>query len=57
VSETTDAAAASSTICRTDDWIAQWKETIEDPHQKLGRPRQRYTGSPKREYQPISRRK
>src|ERR1700726_2822624 len=44
-------------LARTVGWIAQWKEMIEDPHQKLGRPRQLYTGSPQREYQPISRRK
>jgi citrate synthase len=44
-------------VARTVGWIAQWKEMIEDPHQKLGRPRQLYTGSPKRDYQPISRRK
>ena len=44
-------------VARTVGWIAQWKEMIEDPHQKLGRPRQLYTGSPRREYQPISRRK
>jgi citrate synthase len=44
-------------LARTVGWIAQWKEMIEDPHQKLGRPRQLYTGSPRREYQPISRRK
>ena len=44
-------------LARTVGWIAQWKEMIEDPHQKLGRPRQLYTGSPKREYQPMSKRK
>ena len=44
-------------LARTVGWIAQWKEMIEDPHQKLGRPRQLYTGSPKRDYQPISRRR
>jgi citrate synthase len=44
-------------LARTVGWIAQWKEMIEDPHQKLGRPRQLYTGSPQREYQPISKRK
>jgi citrate synthase len=44
-------------LARTVGWIAQWKEMIEDPHQKLGRPRQLYTGSPKRDYQPMSRRK
>jgi citrate synthase len=44
-------------LARTVGWIAQWKEMIEDPHQKLGRPRQLYTGAPRREYQPISRRR
>jgi citrate synthase len=44
-------------LARTVGWIAQWKEMIEDPHQKLGRPRQLYTGSPQREYQPMSKRK
>jgi citrate synthase len=44
-------------LARTVGWIAQWKEMIEDPHQKLGRPRQLYTGSPRRDYQPISKRK
>ena len=34
-------------LARTVGWIAQWKEMIEDPHQKLGRPRQLYTGSPR----------
>jgi citrate synthase len=31
-------------LARTVGWIAQWKEMIEDPHQKIGRPRQLYTG-------------
>ena len=44
-------------VARTVGWIAQWKEMIEDPHQKIGRPRQLYTGEVKRDYQPISRRK
>jgi citrate synthase len=44
-------------LARTVGWIAQWKEMIEDPHQKLGRPRQLYTGSPLREYLPMSKRK
>ena len=42
---------------RLPGWIAQWKEMIEDPSQKIGRPRQLYTGQTRREYQPISRRK
>ncbi|HYQ08778.1 MAG TPA: citrate synthase [Xanthobacteraceae bacterium] len=44
-------------LARTVGWIAQWKEMIEDPHQKLGRPRQLYTGAPPREYLPMSKRK
>jgi citrate synthase len=44
-------------LARTVGWIAQWKEMIEDPHQKLGRPRQLYTGAPARDYQPMSKRK
>src|ERR1043165_7770361 len=43
-------------IARTVGWIAQWKEMIEDPHQKIGRPRQLYTGSPERDYVPIAKR-
>ena len=44
-------------LARTVGWIAQWKEMIEDPHQKLGRPRQLYTGAPRRDYAPISKRR
>ena len=44
-------------LARTVGWIAQWKEMIEDPGQKIGRPRQLYTGATKRDYAPISRRK
>src|ERR1043166_9730145 len=44
-------------VARTVGWIAQWKEMIEDPHQKIGRPRQLYTGAQQRDYTPISRRK
>ena len=36
-------------VARTAGWIAQWKEIIEDPSQKIGRPRQLYVGAPKRE--------
>jgi citrate synthase len=45
------------TLARTVGWIAQWKEMIEDPNQKIGRPRQLYTGHTRRDYIPISRRK
>jgi citrate synthase len=44
-------------VARTVGWISQWKEMIEDPHQKIGRPRQLYTGAGQRDYVPISRRK
>jgi citrate synthase len=44
-------------VARTVGWIAQWKEMIEDPKQKIGRPRQLYTGATQRDYVPISRRK
>ena len=44
-------------VARTVGWIAQWKEMIEDPKQKIGRPRKLYTGAVQRDYVPISRRK
>ena len=44
-------------LARTVGWIGQWKEMIEDPHQKIGRPRQLYTGATRRDYLPMSRRK
>ena len=37
-------------VARTVGWIAQWMEMIEDPAQKIGRPRQLYTGYPLRHY-------
>jgi citrate synthase len=43
-------------LARTVGWIAQWKEMLEDPHQKIGRPRQIYTGKKQREYTPLTRR-
>jgi len=43
-------------VARTVGWIAQWKEMIEDPKQKIGRPRQLYTGAPQRDYVPIPKR-
>ncbi|MGY6709220.1 MAG: citrate synthase [Rhizobiaceae bacterium] len=43
-------------LARTVGWIAQWKEMIEDPKQKIGRPRQLYTGAPQRDYVPIAKR-
>jgi citrate synthase len=43
-------------IARTVGWIAQWKEMIEDPDQRIGRPRQLYTGPATRDYTPIAQR-
>jgi citrate synthase len=43
-------------VARTAGWIAQWKEMIEDPSQKIGRPRQLYVGSPRRDYVAIDKR-
>jgi citrate synthase len=43
-------------VARTAGWIAQWKEMIEDPGQKIGRPRQLYTGAPRRDYTPVNKR-
>jgi citrate synthase len=44
-------------LARTVGWIAQWKEMIEDPGQKIGRPRQLYTGAPQRDYVPSAQRR
>jgi citrate synthase len=43
-------------VARTAGWISQWKEMIEDPGQKIGRPRQLYTGATKRPYVPLAKR-
>jgi citrate synthase len=43
-------------IARTVGWVAQWNEMIEDPAQKIGRPRQLYTGAKKRDYTAIGER-
>ena len=43
-------------VARTVGWIAQWTEMIGDPNQKIGRPRQLYTGEPHRDYKPIGKR-
>ncbi|TVP73328.1 MAG: citrate (Si)-synthase [Rhodobacteraceae bacterium] len=43
-------------LSRTVGWISQWKEMISDPEQKIGRPRQRYTGAPSRDYVEIETR-
>lgn len=44
-------------IGRTPGWIAQWMEMLTDPEQRIGRPRQLYTGAARRKYIPLHRRK
>ncbi|MBK5911941.1 citrate (Si)-synthase [Rhodothalassium salexigens] len=43
-------------LARTSGWIAQWNEMIEDPSQRIGRPRQLYTGPTRRDIKPIHER-
>ena len=43
-------------VARTVGWISQWKEMIEDPAYKIGRPRQLYTGAAQRSYTPVDKR-
>ena len=44
-------------VARTVGWISQWSEMIQDPQQKIGRPRQLYTGATSRDYVGIDKRK
>ncbi|HYZ33493.1 MAG TPA: citrate synthase [Crenalkalicoccus sp.] len=43
-------------VARTVGWVSQWKEMVEDPQNRIGRPRQIYTGAPQRDYVPLDRR-
>ena len=43
-------------LARTVGWVAQWNEMISDPEQKIGRPRQLYTGPTQRDYVPVGQR-
>ena len=43
-------------VARTVGWVAQWNEMVEDPSQKIGRPRQLYTGETTREFVPLGQR-
>ncbi|MEH3038704.1 MAG: citrate synthase [Sphingomonas paucimobilis] len=43
-------------LARTVGWVAQWNEMISDPEQKIGRPRQLYTGPAQRDYVPVGQR-
>ncbi len=44
-------------VARTVGWVSQWKEMIEDPSQRIGRPRQLYTGPTRRDYVPLGARR
>jgi citrate synthase len=52
----TDMFTVLFSVARTVGWIAQWKEMIEDPNQKIGRPRQLFNGSQIRDYVSIDKR-
>jgi citrate synthase len=43
-------------IARTAGWVAHWQEMVSDPHMRIGRPRQLYTGPKQRDYLPIDKR-
>jgi citrate synthase len=43
-------------VARTVGWVSQWKEMMEDPQQRIGRPRQIYTGAPRRDYVAVANR-
>ncbi|MCH8113068.1 MAG: citrate (Si)-synthase, partial [Proteobacteria bacterium] len=43
-------------LARTVGWVAHWNEMMEDPSQKIGRPRQLYTGKARRDYVPLHQR-
>ncbi|MBY0428331.1 MAG: citrate synthase [Alphaproteobacteria bacterium] len=44
-------------LARTTGWVAHWAEMLSDPTQKIGRPRQLYTGAPQRPFVPLAARK
>jgi len=44
-------------VARTVGWVAQWNEMIEDPEQKIGRPRQLYVGHKERKFESVENRK
>ena len=52
----TDMFTVLFALGRTVGWVSQLNELIEDPSQRIGRPRQIYTGAPKRDYVPIKSR-
>ncbi|MFD1332777.1 citrate synthase [Methylopila musalis] len=53
----TDMFTVLFAVARTVGWVAQWKEMVEDPSQRIGRPRQLYTGASLRDYVAIDQRR
>ncbi|MFN7901420.1 MAG: citrate synthase [Holosporales bacterium] len=43
-------------LARTVGWVSQWQEMLDDPNQRIGRPRQLYIGSKPRKYKPLHKR-
>jgi citrate synthase len=52
----TDAFTVLFAIPRTSGWLAQWEELLEDPEEKIARPRQVYLGSGERAFVPMEKR-
>jgi len=52
----TDMFTVLFALARTVGWIAQWSEMLEDPSQKIGRPRQIYTGAAQRDFVALKER-
>ena len=52
----TDMFTCIFALARTVGWIAQWAEMIAEPDQKIGRPRQLYTGATRRDVPPMAAR-
>jgi citrate synthase len=52
----TDMFTVLFAVARTVGWVAQWNEMITDPVQRIGRPRQLYTGYPKRDFVDLNKR-
>jgi len=44
-------------IPRTAGWVAQWREMVQDPEQKIARPRQVFTGPRRRDFVPMEERR
>jgi len=53
----TDMFTVLFALARTTGWISQWNEMLEDPSQRIGRPRQLYSGAELRDFVPMSKRK